>query len=201
MIRVLTDHGSYNLQMLRTTIEILCLCAFFSQWVHKCAIFYIFVNRLDTSFASCHIPGPVMRFKFTLYGHLERALEYVASRLAYLFKDCSDSKSSLEKLPFELLQSIAGHLPISSAHPHIRSITGTQYWHKLRLRSQHLERIMFPSLCEKDLPGYWLCHNISRFHAKRLKTSGTVDPICVELATVYGKMAPSISFPIFVSHI
>ena len=78
--------------------------------------------------------------------------------------------SSLERLPIELLQSIASHLPLSTAasfalsNKYICYVLGRQYWQ--HLRSQPLEYEIFLGFLEKDMSSHWLCHQCLIFHLK-----------------------------------
>lgn len=78
--------------------------------------------------------------------------------------------SSLERPPVELLQSIASHLPLSTAasfalsNKYICYVLGLQYWQ--HLRSQPLEYEIFLGFLEKDMTSHWLCHQCLIFHLK-----------------------------------
>ena len=78
--------------------------------------------------------------------------------------------SSLERPPVELPQSIASHLPLSTAasfalsNKYICYVLGLQYWR--HLRSQPLEYEIVLVFLEKDMTSRWLCHQCLIFHFK-----------------------------------
>lgn len=91
--------------------------------------------------------------------------------MAHLESACGNhSPSMLERLPTEILQLIAGQLPLSSAaalslcSKSICHVIGLQYRHNLS--SQTLEKQDFLVLIERDYPGYWLCHVCTKLHPR-----------------------------------
>lgn len=77
-------------------------------------------------------------------------------------------RSSLERLPVELLQSVLSHLSLSSTAAlalcsrHMTYLIGTKSWDAVG--KQRSERIEFLNYLEKDLPGYRLCNRCLKLH-------------------------------------
>lgn len=113
-------------------------------------------------------------------------MAHYSSIIAHLKKSRrarNHSSSILERLPSELLQLIAGDLPLSSAASlsfsckSICYVVGIQYWHDLS--SQPLEKEIFLAFIEKDHPAYWLCHVCNILHPTPFRTLDyNGDPFC-----------------------
>lgn len=92
------------------------------------------------------------------------------SRLDQYSRSSLKTLSSLERLPFELLQHIASHLPASSAASlalcshHVRDVIGTQCW--VAIRAPSPEKRKFLSYMEQDLPDHRLCDRCAQFHRR-----------------------------------
>ncbi|KAF7861874.1 hypothetical protein EAF04_007756 [Stromatinia cepivora] len=81
------------------------------------------------------------------------------------------NNSLLSRLPREILQRVAGHLPISSAASfslscrHIALVIGTQYTDNLR--NSHHDKLMFLKILEHYFPDQIVCDSCGKFHEIR----------------------------------
>ncbi|KAJ8063034.1 hypothetical protein OCU04_008278 [Sclerotinia nivalis] len=78
------------------------------------------------------------------------------------------SNSLLSRLPREILQQVASHLPLSSAVSfslscrHIALVIGTQYIDNLR--NSHHDKLKFLKLLERYFPDQIVCDSCGKFH-------------------------------------
>lgn len=100
-------------------------------------------------------------------------------------------KSSLERLPVELLQSILCHLSMSPAAAlilcshHMSRLVGRQSW--VSLGKRRFERIELLKHLERDLPDNRLCHGCLKLHRK----IRTEDVLLTNSAPETSEMGPN----------
>lgn len=120
----------------------------------------------------------------TWYGRLKNGLTTLAPTCLFGCRSWFGSsvecpKSSLERLPVEILQSISCYLPTSSiaclalCSHRMCYLLGTLTW--LALRTQLSEKEEFLHHLEKDLPGHLLCHKCVKFHPRIPKKDLILD--------------------------